>query len=248
MTDSLGYRMKFGVLVPSTNTIVQPEYDDMRVPGVTNQVGRITLPNMKLATDADFVVLMDSIKAAMMAAVDQLLTCEPDHVILGMSAETFWDGLDGSQLLEARIKSRGAKGVTLGSDACQAALRAYGGIKRLGVVTPYMPVGDTQVRRFFSECGYEVGALVGLKCASPVAIAEVSEAKLREVVGELAAADVDAVVQVGTNLAMAAMAPEAEAELGKPVIAINTATYWHALRTNGIGDKVQGFGRLLSAF
>ena len=60
--------------------------------------------------------------------------------------------------------------------------------------------------------------------------------------------DVDAIVQVGTNLCMARLAGEAERWLGKPVIAINTATYWHALRANGINDKVQGFGRLLSEF
>ena len=35
-------------------------------------------------------------------------------------------------------------------------------------------------------------------------------------------------------------------ELGKPVIAINTATYWHALRQLGINEKLPGFGRLLS--
>jgi maleate isomerase len=37
----------------------------------------------------------------------------------------------------------------------------------------------------------------------------------------------------------------AELFLGKPVIAINTATYWHALRAQGITDKVAGFGNLL---
>ena len=40
MTDALGYRAKFGVLGPSTNTIVQPEFDDLRVPGVTNHYSR----------------------------------------------------------------------------------------------------------------------------------------------------------------------------------------------------------------
>ena len=45
---------------------------------------------------------------------------------------------------------------------------------------------------------------------------------------------------------MAQLAPELEAHLGKPVIAINTATYWHALRKNGIEDKVEGFGPLLA--
>ena len=55
-------------------------------------------------------------------------------------------------------------------------------------------------------------------------------------------------MQVGTNLAMAALAASAEAWLGKPVIAINTATYWHALRANGILDRRCGFGRLLEEF
>jgi maleate isomerase len=58
--------------------------------------------------------------------------------------------------------------------------------------------------------------------------------------------EVQAVVQVGTNLAMARLAAMAEFWLDKPVLAINTATYWYALRQNGIDDKVQGFGSLLS--
>ena len=62
------------------------------------------------------------------------------------------------------------------------------------------------------------------------------------------APDVDAIVQVGTNLAMARLAAEAERWLGKPVVAINTATYWHALRANGIKDQAPGFGRLLAEF
>ncbi|MBL6080635.1 hypothetical protein JMJ56_21690 [Belnapia sp. T18] len=58
----------------------------------------------------------------------------------------------------------------------------------------------------------------------------------------------DAIVQVGTNLPMARVAGIAEFWLGKPVAALNTATYWHALRQCGIDDKVQGFGRLLAEF
>jgi maleate isomerase len=60
--------------------------------------------------------------------------------------------------------------------------------------------------------------------------------------------DIDAIIQVGTNLSMVRLAATAEMWLGKPVIAINTATYWHALRANGIMDKISGFGRLLEEF
>jgi maleate isomerase len=47
---------------------------------------------------------------------------------------------------------------------------------------------------------------------------------------------------------MVKLAAEAELWLGKPVIAINAATYWHALRANGIEDKIPGLGRLLEEF
>ena len=60
--------------------------------------------------------------------------------------------------------------------------------------------------------------------------------------------DVDAILQVGTNLSMVRLAAAAELWLGKPVIAINTATYWHALRDNKINDKIMGLGRLLEEF
>ena len=135
----------------------------------------------------------------------------------------------------------------MGSDACRAALRAYGrGVRRLGVITPYMPVGDRQVRRFFTECGYDVVNLVGLKCGSPTLIAHVSSKILRDAIVRVNRGKVDAVVQVGTNLAMAQVAAAAEFWLDKPVIAINTATYWYALRDYGIRDRVSGWGSLLT--
>lgn len=58
--------------------------------------------------------------------------------------------------------------------------------------------------------------------------------------------DVDTIVQVGTNLSMLRLADAADRELGKPVIAINAATFWYALRENGITDRMPGFGRLLA--
>ena len=247
MTDALGWRMKFGVIAPSTNTVVQPEYDMMRPRGVTNHFARIHIPNDPLRGDADFEKLIDTVRGELLAAVDRVMTCEPDHLIMGMSSETFWDGLDGSERLRERIEARAGVAVTMGSDASRRALQQYrSDITRIGVVTPYMPVADHQVRRFFADCGFEVGRLVGLKCASPVLIAHVGERELRDAILAVDGPEVEAVVQVGTNLAMARLAAAAELSLGKPVVAINTATYWWALRRNGIRDPVDGFGALLS--
>jgi maleate isomerase len=71
---------------------------------------------------------------------------------------------------------------------------------------------------------------------------------LREALHTLDGDHVDAIAQIGTNLSMVRLAAAAEMWLGKPVIAINTATYWHALRANGIADRMDGFGRLLAEF
>ncbi len=246
MTDALGFRAKFGVLAPSTNTVVQPEFDAMRPRGVTNHHSRLVIPDSRVTDDASFLRRIDNIRNALEPALESVLTCRPDYVVLGMSSETFWDGLEGSRKLKSTLERKAKVGVAMGSDACRAALRACGrSVKRLGIITPYMPAGDRQVRRFFADCGYEVVNLLGLKCASPVLIAHVTHTRLREAIWRVNRGKVDAVVQVGTNLAMAAIAADAERWLGKPVLAINTATYWHALRQHGIKDKIEGFGSLL---
>jgi maleate isomerase len=247
MADALGRRAKFGVLAPSTNTSVQPEFDAMRPWGVTHHHSRLVIPDSRVTDDASFMAMMDNIRGALFPALDAVLTCHPDYVILGMSAETFWDGLQGSEALKKKLQRTAKCGVAMGSDACRAALRAYGrGIRRIGVITPYMPVGDRQVRRFFSDCGYQVVNLLGLKCKSPVLIAHESPQTLRDAIVKVNRGKVDAIVQVGTNLAMGAVAAMAEFWLDKPVIAINTATYWYALRQYGIGDRIQGWGSLLA--
>jgi maleate isomerase len=247
MGDSLGHRAKFGVLAPSTNTSVQPEFDAMRPWGVTHHHSRLVIPDTRVSDDASFLRMMDNIRGALFPALEAVLTCHPDHVVLGMSAETFWDGLKGSDALKKQLRRTAGCEVTMGSDACRAALRAHGrSVKRLGIITPYMPVGDRQVRRFFADCGYQVVNLLGLKCRSPALIAHVSKKELRDAINRVNRGKVDAIVQVGTNLAMAEVAAMAEFWLDKPVIAINTATYWHALRRHGIKDRIPGWGSLLA--
>lgn len=244
MPDSLGWRQKFAVLIPSTNTSVQPEFDAMRPPGVTNHVSRIRIPNIALRDDADFNRLIELIAAAQDEAVDAVMSCEPSRVVMGISAETFWDGLQASRRLKAHLEQRTGLPVTMGSEACEAAFRVLG-VRRIAVVTPYQPVGDRNVQRFFEESGFEVRRIRGLRCESPVKIAHVTQRELRDALVALDGDDVDALVQVGTNLAMARLAGLAEPWFGKPVVAINTAIYWHALRECGIIDHVEGFGSLL---
>jgi maleate isomerase len=81
-----------------------------------------------------------------------------------------------------------------------------------------------------------------------VLIAHTPEATIRNAIVGVDGPEVDAAAVVGANLPMARVAAAAEFWLGKPVVALNTATYWHALRQCGIDDTARGFGRLLGEF
>ena len=246
-TDALGHRAKIGVLVPFTNTIVQPEYEAMAPPGVTNHVARI--PNQKRRAgdmEAYRASLIDGWKPAL-EVIDRITPAAPDLILLGHSIDSFVGGVTSAQMMQAALTERaGVCDVLVPSLAVDAALKALGGPKRVAILTPYQPPGDEAAQGFFSDAGYRVVGLKGLKCASPLAIAAVTEDVIRAEIEALDGPDVEAIIQVGTNLAMARVAVEMEETLGKPVLSINAATYWAGLRRLGINDRLEGFGRLLA--
>ena len=244
MADHLGYRQKFGVLGPSTNTIVQPDFDDLRPVGVTNHYSRIAIPNNPVNDNESFLKLVDNINKATLDAIDVLRTCEMDYMIMGMSAATFWNGREGAAQYIKMMEDRAQVKVSCGSFGTEAALNLYKA-KRIAFLSPYFEVANKEVRRFYSDCGFTVVRDICLERPSPVQIAHTTDEMCRQTLRKLDSDDVDAIVQVGTNLSMIRLAAAAELFLGKPVIAINTATYWHALRAQGINDKVAGFGNLM---
>ena len=245
MPDVLGWRRKFGVIGPSTNTVVEPDYDAMRPAGVTNHYSRIFTPNAA-PNNETFAASIAAIGDNVMDAVKSVLTCGPDYLLMAVSSVSFFGGAKGADALVRRIEDCAGVGVSVGSHAIAAALHSYGGISRIAVLSPYWPVMNQAVIGYFTDVGFGVVRDIALECGSWTAIAEVTPAQCRDALRRLDGDDVDAIVQVGTNLSMVGLAAAAELWLGKPVIAVNTATYWHALRANGIQDQIEGFGRLLA--
>jgi maleate isomerase len=244
MSDALGWRARIGVVVPSTNTIVQPELDTRRPRGVTFHIGRVSIQERPLTSEQAFLDHVQAMRDGLGPAIAQVMTAAPGHLIMGVALEAFWGGLAASEALQAELAAKAGVGVTMGSFATAAALRAFGAT-RIAVLTPHQPRGDAMVQAWFAEAGFEVVRLIGLKCPSPREIAHVQPATIREALVALNGADVDALVQVGTNLAGADVAAEAERWLGKPVLAINTVLAWAAMRASGVEDRLPGLGRVL---
>ena len=246
MSDVLGWRKVFAVIGPATNTVVQPDMEALRPAGVTNQYRDIYIENAAALSDAAFMAGAARIGDGLNAALRSAVVCAPDHLVLGVSAISFIGGVAACEQLVAQVHAQTGLSISVGSQALVAALRAYGGIRRVAFLSPYYPAANAHVKAFLEESGFEVPRDVCLRCTSWTDIAQQPEARLRQVLRDLDGDDVDALLQVGTNLSMLRLAAAAELWLGKPVIAINAATYWHALRSNGISDQVSGFGRLLS--
>ncbi len=251
MRDYLAWRLAFGVTTPSTNTVVQPEYDDMRPPGVTNHLGRMVIPDMPIANNDDFDRSIELIDAALEGAVERVMDAKPNAFILGISALSVWGGTPAwGEELKARIRRVAGWDipVAIATDAVVAALRAHGVKRRIAVMEPYYPSIESRMQGVFAPSGYEIVRYNHMRGKSPASYSILTAQDMIQGMRAIDGPDIEAIVQFGANLPMARLADEAERWLNKPVISINVATYWHALRMNGITDKLYGFTQLMSRF
>jgi maleate isomerase len=216
----------------------------MRPPGVTSHYSRIFTPNAQAVSNETFMAGTQVIGQNTLDAVRSVMTCSPDYLVMGMSAVTFYGGAKGADEFKTKVEKEAGISISIGSHSCTAALKAYGGVKRIAVLSPYYPVANEQVIRYFTDSGFQVVRDIYLQCKSWTAIAEVPQSA-GKLIDSAQRQDVDAIVR---SAPISAWFGSAEMWLGKPVIAINTATYWHALRQNKIMDCIPGLGRLLEEF
>ena len=212
--------------------------------GVTIHTARLRLAQATIRSPEEAQAAVAAMQSGLETAIHAVTTAEPDHLLIGVSALSFLNGLAGRQRFEEFLAKITAVPVTTASAAATAALQLYD-IKKLALLSPHPAMMDEHYMRFFTEAGYQVARLHRIDCPTTLAIAMVDEATIRAALRDLCDANADAVVQLGTDLIMAELADEAERWLGKPVLAINGAMLWHALRARGIQDRVLGFGSIL---
>ena len=245
MPDVLGYRARIGVVVPSTNTIVEPEFHAMAPAGVTVHTGRIYIEQPDMHDDAAQQRMFDQVNASLEQAIRQVVSARPDYLVIGMSGVAFEGGRAGSEAFSRRYGELAGVPITAATDALVRALEALG-VRRVATFSPYAPIMGQHVRRFLTESGYEVVRNARIPgCSDALSIADVDQDRITAAMREADSPEVEALVQIGANLAMVRLVDEAERELGKPVLAINAVMFWDALRRVGVTDRISGFGRLL---
>lgn len=128
--------------------------------------------------------------------------------------------------------------------AARSALETFGA-KRISILTPYLPETGFLIGEYFSRFGFD---LLNLECMGFEDDREMARVSLRDIVQaatKAMAAEAEALFISCTALRGAQVADEIERELGRPVITSNQAGIWLSLRSAGVNDPVEGFGRLL---
>ncbi len=233
MTDRFGPRGVFAVLIPQQNANMQPEYEMMRPEGVSNQIYRFDIS------------VHDKVPEAVLATVPQTLGCWPDMIICGNSLEMRHWSVERQIRYQEEIAERtnGVPFVTA-TDACTAALKTLSA-KRIAVLSPMSEAYSKSVQGYYEALGFDAPYATWLEVTQPIDIIKVSVDQILDAFKRIDHDDVDAFLHVGGALGMVGMIEELEASLGRPIVSVNAATYWYALRTHGITDPLPGFGRLL---
>ena len=237
-----GWRGKIGLICPSTNTSIEPEFHAMAPDGIAIHVARA------FQDGPQEPALYKQIAENVELASRDLGSAHVDVIAFGCTSCTYF--VPAEEIRETMTRMSGAPAL-LTADAVVEALKAVGA-RRIALATPRTDFVNRRETEWLGEQGFDVVSVQGLQLGE-TALERANIGRVPpEVAFRLGAAvdrpEAEAVFVSCTNLPSLAIIDRLERELGKPVITSNQATFWRALRIIGSGARLTGYGRLLEDF
>lgn len=236
--------VRLGMLVPSSNTVLEPYTAAMLAPfGDTASVHfarfRVVEISLSAASTGQFAL------EPILEAAERLAETLP-RLIAWNGTSAAWLGLDRDRALCAAITERTGVEATTTMLAYEAVL-ARMGVRRLGLVTPYLPEIQAQIVANFAAQGIEVVSEVHLSDKGNHSFADYSAEAVADLVCGVALAGPDAVAIICTNFRGAPLAETLEAELGVPILDSVAITAAYCLKRAGLDTSfVTGWGGVFS--
>jgi len=232
-----GLRAKFGMMLPSSNTIAEPQIAAMLPPGVSLHTTRL-----RLRSGREALGMLEKLEEAAQLMADAAV----DRLIFHCTAVSMHSPEIPEQITR-RVAAVTPIPLTITSEAIVAALGVLNA-KKIVLMTPYDQATNDREVNFLTHRGIDVLKERGLGIDGGVEMAAVEpERWFRETVA-LRDPAADAYFISCTTIRSADVIEALEDALGKPVLTSNQAMLWQALRDGGIADRVTGFGRLLRDF
>jgi maleate isomerase len=235
---------RLGMLTPSSNTVLEPMTAAMLAgtPDISAHFSRFPVTEIALSDQA----LQQFDDRELLRAAELLAHAKVD-VIGWNGTSAAWLGFGRDEQLCARIEQ--ATGIV----ACSAVLAfrdlfAQRGIRRVGLVTPYLDDVQAKIIANWSATGLACTAEQHLRLQDNFSFADVTPDEIAAMTRAVARQGCDAVAIVCTNMRGAAIAPALEVELGVPVYDSVAVTLYQCLRMTGRDPRaIRGWGSLFSA-
>jgi maleate isomerase len=235
-TITYGTRARFGMILPSVNTVCEPQILPMLPAGVTVHTTRL-----HLVGDASLLSMLDHLEDATSLLAD----AQPDRIIFHCTAVSTHSPEVAREITD-RMAAVTAIPVTITSEAIVAALRALDATN-IVMITPYPQATNDREVRFLAHHGITVVRERGFGCETGREMMAIEPEQWYRDTLALRDPRADAYFISCTAVRSAEVIEALERDLGRPVITSNQAMVWGALRASGITDPVAGFGRLLAA-
>jgi maleate isomerase len=230
-----GWRLRIGMLLPSSNRVAEPEIPAMLPDGVSLHTTRL-----KLAGGGREALLAMTEKVEEGAAL--LADAGADLIAFHCTAvSTFDPSMEGN--LKRRIEAVTKRPATATSEALVAAFRALGA-RRIVLVSPYARDVNEREVAFFAHHQIAVLRETGLDLSGGEAYAQIEPGAWYRLALANRHDEAEAYFLSCTTIRATPVIAALERDLGKPVVTSNQALAWHALRTGGVRDKMHGFGEL----
>jgi len=234
-------RLLLGMLTPSSNTTLEPVTTAMiaGIPEASSHFGRFKVTEIALTQQA-----LGQFDDREILGAAELLSHAKVGVIGWSGTAASWRGFDTDAQLCRRITE------ATGIPACTSVLAlneilARTGVKRLGLVTPYLDDVQAKIVANYAGIGIEVVAERHLGLRDNFSFSEVEPDTLRTMVREVAKAKPDAITVLCTNLRGGPLVAELEAETGIPIHDSIATVVWKSLQLVGADTRrIAGWGRL----
>ena len=228
---------RIGLLVPSSNTTVEPEFYRALPANVTLHTARLFLT--EITPEAILRMVEDLEQQSRLLA-----SADVDVIVMGATAPSFLKGAGYDREVMARIEKATGKPATTTSTALLRALR-FLDAKRIVLGSAYTDKVNAIAQGFLEANGLKVVAARGLGMVDNLAVGRLGPESAYDLARDAAHADADAVVLACTNWRSMDVIERLERELGKPVVSTTQVSVWDALRLVGYRGEISGFGRLL---
>ena len=232
---------RIGVIVPSVNTVVEPWFSAVAPAGLALHASRMLLDN-DLTPEA--VRRMDEEEGG--RAARQIASCRPAAVAYCCTASSIVQGVDYDRHLNEILAQRTGVPCFTAVRAILDALHAVQA-RRIAIASPYPDAIDRMEHAFFRDAGFEIVGSANLGIADAFRLADPAPAELEQLAQRAWHADADALLITCLNTRSHAVIDALERRLGKPVVTSTQATLWKLLRMAGCAERIDGYGRLLSA-